>query len=69
MRRRWNESLAGAGSVGSVPTWVLSNHDVVRHATRYGLPQDVVAKDWLLDGDRALLDPNSGCGGPGPQPS
>ncbi len=24
------------GSVGASPTWVLSNHDVVRHVTRYG---------------------------------
>src|ERR1039457_4450530 len=22
--------------VGAAPTWVLSNHDVVRHVTRYG---------------------------------
>jgi alpha-glucosidase len=35
---------------------VLSNHDVIRHATRYGLPQGVDAKQWLLDGDRSLLD-------------
>jgi alpha-glucosidase len=60
IREAVERALAGAGSVGSVPTWVLSNHDVVRHATRYGLPQDVVAKDWLLDGDRALLDPELG---------
>src|SRR5262249_47000302 len=29
-------SLAGAGSVGAVTTWVLSNHDVVRHSSRFG---------------------------------
>jgi alpha-glucosidase len=34
------ESLAAAGSVGAPTTWVLSNHDVVRHASRLGLPQD-----------------------------
>ena len=60
MRTAITTSLAGAKSVGSVPTWVLSNHDVVRHATRYGLPADVVAKDWLLDGDRTLLDTEVG---------
>jgi alpha-glucosidase len=49
-------SLEGAAKVGSVPTWVLSNHDVVRHATRYGLPSGVTARDWLLDGDRSLID-------------
>lgn len=60
MRTAISKSLAGAASVGSVPTWVLSNHDVVRHPTRYGLPKDVVAKEWLLDGDRALLDLDTG---------
>jgi alpha-glucosidase len=29
-------SLGAVGSVGADPTWVLSNHDVVRHASRYG---------------------------------
>ena len=29
-------TLAAVEPVGSAPTWVLSNHDVVRHATRYG---------------------------------
>jgi alpha-glucosidase len=29
-------SLAEAATVRSSPTWVLSNHDVVRHPTRYG---------------------------------
>jgi alpha-glucosidase len=60
MRRIVESALAGAATVGSVPTWVLSNHDVVRHATRYALPQEVKAKTWLLDGDRSLLDPELG---------
>ncbi|WP_434588736.1 glycoside hydrolase family 13 protein [Streptomyces sp. A5-4] len=29
-------SLAATGSVGAPTTWVLSNHDVARHVTRYG---------------------------------
>jgi alpha-glucosidase len=29
-------TLDAVGSVGASPTWVLSNHDVVRHPTRYG---------------------------------
>jgi alpha-glucosidase len=33
-------SLAATASVGAPQTWVLSNHDVVRHASRLGLPQD-----------------------------
>ena len=31
-----SENLALAAASGSSTTWVLSNHDVVRHATRYG---------------------------------
>ena len=30
------ESLAAMQAVGALATWVLSNHDVVRHTTRYG---------------------------------
>lgn len=56
MRSAIASAVEGAASVGAVPTWTLSNHDVVRHATRYGLPQDVDARAWLLDGDRAALD-------------
>ncbi|MEO7060447.1 MAG: glycoside hydrolase family 13 protein [Lapillicoccus sp.] len=33
-------SLAASSSVGAPTTWVLSNHDVVRHASRLGLPTD-----------------------------
>ena len=29
-------TLAAVEPVGAAPTWVLSNHDVVRHPTRYG---------------------------------
>jgi alpha-glucosidase len=29
-------SIAAVTAVGAAPTWVLSNHDVVRHATRLG---------------------------------
>lgn len=31
-----DESLRATASVGAPTTWVLSNHDVVRHTTRYG---------------------------------
>lgn len=37
-RRIIADNLAQARSTGSSTTWVLSNHDVTRHATRYGLP-------------------------------
>ncbi|WP_431044773.1 glycoside hydrolase family 13 protein [Streptomyces sp. P1-3] len=35
MRAVIDESLAATASVGAPTTWVLSNHDVVRHTTRY----------------------------------
>jgi len=36
-RRIIADNLAQAQATGSSTTWVLSNHDVTRHATRYGL--------------------------------
>lgn len=66
MRLAIQEGLDAARSSGSTTTWVLSNHDVPRHATRFGLPQvrsrthHQLVSDWLLrDGksyveDRAL---------------
>ncbi|MCC3301390.1 glycoside hydrolase family 13 protein [Arthrobacter sp. zg-Y895] len=50
-------NLGQAAATGASSTWVLSNHDVVRHATRYGLPpapagsqkgQD--GKAWVFSG-------------------
>jgi alpha-glucosidase len=32
-----DESIAAFSAVGAPSTWVLSNHDVVRHTSRYGL--------------------------------
>lgn len=51
---------AAAHEVDSTPTWVLSNHDQVRHTTRLGLPPDVNAKEWLLDGPHEALDAKLG---------
>jgi alpha-glucosidase len=34
--RTISSTLANLAEVGAAPTWVLSNHDVVRHVTRYG---------------------------------
>ena len=56
MRTAIEDSFAAARRIEVVPTWVLSNHDFVRETTRYGLPQDVVAKEWLLEGDRSQFD-------------
>ncbi|MGD2101913.1 MAG: glycoside hydrolase family 13 protein [Acidimicrobiia bacterium] len=60
MTERVTEALEATGEHGTVPTWVLSNHDVMRHATRYALPPDVDHTTWLLDGDRSLLDHRRG---------
>lgn len=54
-RRVVDENLALAALSGSSTTWVLSNHDVVRHATRYGLPEPADPDEkhgaaWLLSG-------------------
>ncbi len=35
-RQLITDSLAAFEGEGCAPTWVLSNHDVIRHATRYG---------------------------------
>lgn len=55
-RRLISFNLDLAEESGSSTTWVLSNHDVVRHATRYGLPSRgdataAPAKQWLLSGE------------------
>ncbi len=53
-------SLAANGQVGAASTWVLSNHDVVRHASRFGLvdqstwPQGISAGDTQPDAELGL---------------
>ncbi|ADX74588.1 glycosidase [Pseudarthrobacter phenanthrenivorans Sphe3] len=62
-RKIITKNLAEAEASGASSTWVFSNHDVVRHATRYGLAVsgpsaegEIMAgqagKQWLLDGGR-----------------
>jgi len=57
------KNLAESQTSGASSTWVFSNHDVVRHATRYGLAAGAPGNDgeimggqagkkWLLDGGR-----------------
>lgn len=45
-----------AAEVGSTSTWVLSNHDVMREATRYGLPNDANWRAWPVTGPVDDLD-------------
>ncbi|MGW4928669.1 glycoside hydrolase family 13 protein [Agromyces sp. NPDC004153] len=53
-----DHNLESVTVTGSSNTWVFSNHDVVRHPTRYGLADDPgddgeVGKQWLLRGGPA----------------
>ena len=47
-----NFCLNEAAKTGSSSTWVLSNHDVVRHTSRYGLPAGVDLNAWLMSDGR-----------------
>ncbi len=71
-----DRNLRAAADIGGSTTWVFSNHDVVRHATRYGLPAGISGapapgaastgsgndgKQWLLDGgDPGEVDAEQG---------
>ncbi|SOD85071.1 glycoside hydrolase family 13 protein [Streptomyces sp. Ag109_G2-15] len=46
-------SLATARAAGASATWVLSNHDVVRHTSRLVLPPGTDENAWLLSGGTA----------------
>jgi alpha-glucosidase len=53
--------LNEAEKTGSSSTWVLSNHDVVRHATRYALPAGIDLNVWLMaDGALPLANEEQG---------
>ena len=60
-RRVIDSSLSDAHEVGTVPTWVIGNHDVVRPVSVLGLPADTDLKAWLLsDGLDPQPDPEQG---------
>jgi alpha-glucosidase len=42
-----DDTVSSLGAVGAPPTWVLSNHDVLRHVSRFGRP----AQGWA-NGER-----------------
>jgi alpha-glucosidase len=54
------DSLRAAATVGATTTWVLSNHDTVRHTTRFGLkdpttfPKGIAAEDEQPDAGLGL---------------
>nr|WP_296764525.1 alpha-amylase family glycosyl hydrolase [Rhodococcus sp. (in: high G+C Gram-positive bacteria)] len=68
-RKVIENNLTFAADSGASSTWVFSNHDVVRHATRYGLPKGTGSRnekgtdgiDWLFaGGDPAEVDAELG---------
>ncbi|MEU3417741.1 glycoside hydrolase family 13 protein [Streptomyces murinus] len=61
LRRVITEELATARAAGAAATWVLSNHDVVRHHSRLMLPPGTDPGAWLLSGGHApAVDPEAG---------
>ncbi|MFE3515192.1 glycoside hydrolase family 13 protein [Streptomyces sp. NPDC059166] len=64
MRATIDAALAHAREAGATSTWVLSNHDVVRHASRYALPTGAGKADleaWLMaDGREPVADGDLG---------
>jgi alpha-glucosidase len=53
LRRVIDKSLTAMSAVGAPATWVLSNHDVTRHATRFGNPPELGTQQ-REPGDREL---------------
>lgn len=53
-------ATAAAAEVGSTPTWVLANHDVMREVTRYGLPNGTDWRAWPATGPADLLNVEQG---------
>ncbi|SNX62623.1 alpha-glucosidase [Streptomyces sp. TLI_55] len=53
LRQVITDSLAGARAAGASATWVLSNHDVVRHTSRLMLPPGTDENAWLLSAGHA----------------
>jgi alpha-glucosidase len=51
LRDSITESLVTSDAVGAPTTWVLSNHDVVRHATRLGFPPATKRPNGIGIGD------------------
>ena len=70
------DNLADAQRHGVSTTWVLSNHDVVRHASRYALPaedrsQQHQERQGMATQQRHLTragSRHSACGAPAPPP-
>ena len=55
-----DRSVTAADEIGASSTWVLSNHDVMRHATRYGLDAGIPWRQWPMTGPVEALDVERG---------
>ena len=60
IRAAIKRAIKAASDVGSAPTWTLSNHDVMRHASRYGLKNDTNWRTWPVTGPADELDAELG---------
>jgi alpha-glucosidase len=56
MRSCIDRTLDAHARVGAPPTWVLSNHDVTRHVTRYGRTDTTFSFENNLDGTPVDLE-------------
>jgi alpha-glucosidase len=56
MRECIDRTLHAHAAVGAPATWVLSNHDVTRHVTRYGRADTTFSFDNNLDGTAVDLE-------------
>jgi alpha-glucosidase len=56
MRACIDRTLHAHAAVGAPPTWVLSNHDVTRHVTRYGRTETTFSFAINLDGTPVDLE-------------
>jgi alpha-glucosidase len=56
MRECVDRTLHAHAAVGAPATWVLSNHDVTRHVTRYGREDTTFSFDNNLDGTPVDLE-------------
>ena len=55
-----DKAVTAADKIGASSTWVMSNHDVMRHATRYGLDAGVQWRQWPMTGPVEALDAERG---------
>ena len=60
LRHTIDNSIRAFGSVGAPSTWVLSNHDVVRHASRLGLTSGTIQGAGIGPDSDVKPDPELG---------